>query len=220
MIKKILLLIAISFFIFFFINNCLNPNCTDYVATPKYSEEISGYYISGNTNEIILVGKIYNYKLKYIKSYDKRKKLLIPTIKNIKQGVTPKLAIGILESDNLNNINCINLDLYYQVNKISSKNIKSLKKVGFTKASANYIFNKKEFLYAGIHLLKGKRYKEAIHNKTIALSKPFQILVKEQPSSFRTLLSWILKPITWIIDTIILVISLFFYYLHLKGFHI
>jgi len=189
--KMIILLFGIILF----------SGCTKMMSNSNYNEDIEAISILSEEEKLILLGQKYQYELKIDKS-----------IVNILNSI----SVNPLEIYMLNNPPTLNLDnsikmkfyISYPLKLISKDKIKYLKSVGFY-TYENVVANPDGIMMKFERIAKRSNKNQNQNSKHV--NKPSTFVVYEEATRNRKILATILKPLTIVVDMIILFFGLILY---------
>ena len=179
----------------------LFSGCTKMMSNSNYNEDIEAISILSEEEKLILLGQIYQYELKIDKS-----------IVNILNSI----SVNPLEIYMLNNPPTLNLDnsikmkfyISYPLKLISKDKIKYLKSLGFY-TYENVVANPDGIMMKFERIAKRSNKNKNLNSKYV--NKPSTFVVYEEATRNRKILATILKPLTVVVDMIILLFGLILY---------
>lgn len=179
----------------------LFSGCTKMMSNSNYNEDIEAISILSEEEKLILLGQKYQYELKIDKS-----------IVNILNSI----SVNPLEIYMLNNPPTLNLDnsikmkfyISYPLKLISKDKIKYLKSVGFY-TYENVVANPDGIMMKFERIAKRSNKNQNQNSKHV--NKPSTFVVYEEATRNRKILATILKPLTIVVDMIILLFGLILY---------
>ncbi len=179
----------------------LFSGCTKMMSNSNYNEDIEAISILSEEEKLILLGQKYQYELKIDKS-----------IVNILNSI----SVNPLEIYMLNNPPTLNLDnsikmkfyISYPLKLISKDKIKYLKSLGFY-TYENVVANPDGIMMKFERIAKRSNKNQNLNSKYV--NKPSTFVVYEEETRNRKILATILKPLTVVVDMIILLFGLILY---------
>ncbi len=181
----------------------LFSGCTKMMSNSNYNEDIEAISILSEEEKLILLGQKYQYELKIDKS-----------IVNILNSI----SVNPLEIYMLNNPPTLNLDnsikmkfyISYPLKLISKDKIKYLKSLGFY-TYENVVANPDGIMMKFERIAKRSNKNKNKNKNSKHVNKPSTFVVYEEATRNRKILATILKPLTVVVDMIILLFGLILY---------
>ena len=179
----------------------LFSGCTKMMSNSNYNEDIEAISILSEEEKLILLGQKYQYELKIDKS-------IVNILNSI--SVNPLEIYMLNNPPTLNLDNSIKMEFYisYPLKLISKDKIKYLKSLGFY-TYENVVANPDGIMMKFERIAKRSNKNQNLNSKHVNKSSTF--VVYEEATRNRIILATILKPLTVVVDMIILLFGLILY---------